>query len=93
MWYKLCGCTTPTQRINTIPSIHGRSGNAICSYNMQGIQMYVGQTEQFLEVQSTTQHNLATSRSQMCMGAKPPYPRLPSHQTEILNRDMGKQIE
>ena len=62
-----------------IPSIHGRSGNAICSYNMQGIQMYVGQTKQFLEVQSKkikTQHNLATSRSQMCMGAKPPYPRL-----------------
>jgi len=39
--------------------------------------MYVGQTKQFLEVQSkklTTQHNMAASRSQMCMGAKPPYP-------------------
>jgi len=39
-----------------------------------GIRMYLGQTKQFLEVQSKkTQHNLATSRSQMCMGAKTPY--------------------
>jgi len=49
---------------------------AICSYNLLGIQMYVGQTQQFIKVQSKkikTQHNLVTSRSQMCMGDKPPY--------------------
>ena len=40
-----------------------------------------------------TQHNLATLRSQMCMGAKPPHPRIPLLQTEILNKDTGIQIE
>ena len=48
---------------------------AICSYNMLGMQMY--QINQFLEIHSKklkTQHHLATSRSQMRMGAKPPYP-------------------
>ena len=42
---------------------------------MLGMQMY--QIKQFLKVhpkQLKTQHHLATSRSQMCMGAKPPYP-------------------
>jgi len=60
-----------------IPSIHGRFGRAICSYNMLGIRMYVGLTKQFLEVVTKkikTQHILVTSRSQMCMGAKQPYP-------------------
>ena len=45
-------------------------GVAMCSYNMLGIRMYVGQTKLFLEVWIKTQHNLATSRSQMCMGVK-----------------------
>jgi len=61
-----------------VPSIHGRSGSiAICSYNTLGIWMYVGQTKQFLEVGTKkikTQHNLVSSRSQICVGAKPPYP-------------------
>ena len=30
---------------------------------------------------------MATSRCQMCMGVKPPYPRVSLHQTEILNRE------
>jgi len=50
-------------------------GVAICSYNMLGIWMYVGQIKQFLKVgtkEIKTQHNLVTSRSQICMGAKPP---------------------
>jgi len=52
-------------------------GVAICSYNMLGIRMYVGQTKQFLEAWTKkikTKRYLATSRSQMSMGAKPPYP-------------------
>ena len=49
-------------------------GVATGSYNMLGIQMYVGLTKQFLEVWSKTQHNLPTSKTQMCMGAKPPHP-------------------
>ena len=83
--------------INVIPSIYMAGlGVAICSYNTLGIQMYVGQTKEFFEVWSKkmkAQHNLATSRSQMCTGARPPFPRIPLHQTEILNRDMGIQIE
>ena len=46
-------------------------GVAIHSYNMLGHD--VGQTKQFLEVQSKKvkkQHNMATSRNQMCMGAQ-----------------------
>ena len=52
-------------------------GIARYSYNMLGIWMYVGETKQILKVQSKklkTQHNLATSGSQLYMGAKPPYP-------------------
>ena len=52
-------------------------GVAICSYHVLGIWINVGQTKQFLKFQSKKikmQHNLATSRSKMCMGAKPPYP-------------------
>jgi len=39
--------------------------------------MFVGQTKQFLEIGTKkikSQHNLVTSRSQMCTGAMPPYP-------------------
>ena len=78
--YRLHGYITPTQRINMIPSIHGRSGSIaihVRSYNMLEIWMYVGQTKHFLEVGTKKikmQHNLVTSRSQMCVGAKPPYP-------------------
>ena len=38
----------------------------MCSYNMLEIRMYVGQTKE--------PRNFAPSGSQMCMGAKPPYP-------------------
>jgi len=53
-------------------------GIAIYSYNMLGIWMYVGQLDQTNSQSSIknlkTQHNLATSGSQLYMGAKPPYP-------------------
>jgi len=52
-------------------------GVAICSYNILGIWMYVGQAKQLLEVGTKkikTHHNVVTSRIQMCIGAKPPYP-------------------
>ena len=57
--------------------------------------MYVGQTKQFLEVQSkklTTQHNMATSRSQMCMGAKLPYPMESTTVTNTPRDDSIKQF-
>ena len=50
-------------------------GVAIC-YNMLGIRMYVVQPNNFGKAWTKkieSQHNLATSRSRMCMEAKQPY--------------------
>ena len=42
---------------------------------MLGIEIYEGKSKQcFSQGSIRTQHKLATSVSQMCMGAKPPYP-------------------
>ena len=67
-------------------------GVAIGLYNMLGIRMYVGQTKQFLEVGTKkikTQHNLVTSKSDVHGSQATKV----LHQTKILNRDMGIQIE
>ena len=71
-----------------IPCVHGRSGSS----HMLGIWMHVGQTKQFLEVGTKkikTQHNLVTSKSDVHGSQATKV----LHQTKILNRDMGIQIE
>jgi len=61
----------PTRYNMYVLSIRGRSRR---SYNMLGIQMHVGQTKHSPEVWSRHSITWTTSRSQMCTGAKPPYP-------------------
>jgi len=59
--------------------------------------MNVGQTKQFVKVgtkKRKTQNNLATSRSQMCMGVTPPYPRITLHQmpTTLMSRESSLDV-
>jgi len=53
--------------------------------------MYVGQTKQFLEVQSNKQHNIPTWRSQLYMGAKPPYPEESTGSSTVLPIHLVKE--